>query len=76
MVDSPCVKRCTLDADGICEGCFRMLDEIAAWPMADEALRRPRGAPRLDETAGWIQHAAALDGDCQHARRGHRPLPR
>jgi predicted Fe-S protein YdhL (DUF1289 family) len=40
MVDSPCVKRCTLDADGICEGCFRMLDEIAAWPMADEALRR------------------------------------
>lgn len=28
---SPCRKVCRLDEDGMCVGCFRMLDEIANW---------------------------------------------
>jgi len=38
-VRSPCVKLCVLDAKGICEGCGRTLDEIAAWPAASEPQR-------------------------------------
>ena len=31
-VPSPCVSVCRMDpASGLCEGCFRTLDEIAAW---------------------------------------------
>jgi predicted Fe-S protein YdhL (DUF1289 family) len=32
MIDSPCVKICTLDArSGMCLGCGRTLDEISRW---------------------------------------------
>jgi len=30
---SPCRKVCRLDIDGMCVGCFRMLDEIANWEI-------------------------------------------
>jgi len=31
--ESPCVKICKIDAvSGLCEGCLRTVDEIAAWP--------------------------------------------
>jgi hypothetical protein len=30
---SPCTKVCVMDAEGrYCRGCWRTLDEIAAWP--------------------------------------------
>ena len=30
---SPCVSICEIDPnDGMCRGCFRSLEEIAAWP--------------------------------------------
>lgn len=40
-VPSPCISVCRIDADsGLCEGCFRTLDEIAGWGMlADEEKR-------------------------------------
>jgi uncharacterized protein len=32
MIDSPCVKICTLDArKGLCLACGRTIDEIARW---------------------------------------------
>jgi predicted Fe-S protein YdhL (DUF1289 family) len=31
---SPCVRRCTLDAEDLCVGCGRTLDEILAWAGA------------------------------------------
>jgi len=32
MIESPCVKICTLDAQtGLCLGCGRTVDEIANW---------------------------------------------
>lgn len=38
---SPCMSVCQMDArTGLCQGCWRTLDEIAAWGMADEAYKR------------------------------------
>ena len=32
MIETPCVKICTLDArSGLCLGCGRTIDEIARW---------------------------------------------
>jgi predicted Fe-S protein YdhL (DUF1289 family) len=38
---SPCVSICEMDArTGLCRGCFRTLDEIAAWGALDDDARR------------------------------------
>jgi predicted Fe-S protein YdhL (DUF1289 family) len=39
-VPSPCVDICRLDAQGLCVGCRRTIDEIMEWPRATEARRR------------------------------------
>jgi uncharacterized protein len=40
-VPSPCIGVCRIDADtGLCDGCLRTLDEIAAWSTLDDASRR------------------------------------
>ena len=40
-VPSPCISVCVMDADaGLCIGCFRTLDEIAAWSALDGAAKR------------------------------------
>ncbi len=36
---SPCVRNCCLDADDVCLGCGRHLQEIIAWQQADRAER-------------------------------------
>jgi predicted Fe-S protein YdhL (DUF1289 family) len=38
---SPCVGICSLDAQGLCEGCHRSAGEIARWSQMsdDERLR-------------------------------------
>ena len=39
-VQSPCVSVCVIDpARGYCLGCYRTLDEIAAWIKLDSAER-------------------------------------
>ena len=41
QVPSPCVSICTMDAaSGLCLGCARTLDEIAAWSVLDDDERR------------------------------------
>lgn len=38
---TPCIGICTLRADGLCAGCLRTGDEIAAWgAMSDGEKRR------------------------------------
>ncbi|MDN5864942.1 MAG: DUF1289 domain-containing protein [Gammaproteobacteria bacterium] len=37
--DSPCIDVCRIGDDGLCEGCLRTLDEIAAWGTMSEAER-------------------------------------
>jgi len=40
MIETPCVKICTLDArQGICLGCGRTIDEIARWGSMSAAER-------------------------------------
>ncbi|HEX7639864.1 MAG TPA: DUF1289 domain-containing protein [Burkholderiaceae bacterium] len=40
-VPSPCVNICQVDpASGLCVGCRRTLDEIAAWSRLDDAAKR------------------------------------
>ena len=40
-VPSPCISVCVMDAAAVfCTGCFRTLDEIAAWGMLDAAAKR------------------------------------
>jgi hypothetical protein len=39
-VPSPCVDVCRLDAQGLCIGCRRTIDEIAEWSRASEVRRR------------------------------------
>ena len=40
-VASPCISVCRMDAStGLCVGCLRTLDEIAAWGMLDNDARR------------------------------------
>lgn len=36
---SPCTGECRVGVQGICRGCGRTLDEIAAWSTATEAQR-------------------------------------
>ena len=41
QVASPCINVCVMDADGsVCLGCFRTLDEIAAWSVLDANAKR------------------------------------
>ena len=37
---SPCISVCRIDpASGLCDGCLRTLDEIAAWGAMDDDAR-------------------------------------
>ena len=41
QVASPCISICNINGDsGLCEGCFRTLDEIAGWSKLDNAAKR------------------------------------
>jgi predicted Fe-S protein YdhL (DUF1289 family) len=40
-IASPCVSICEMDAaTGLCRGCLRTLDEIAAWSVLDAEGKR------------------------------------
>ncbi len=40
-VPSPCISLCRMRAsDGLCEGCWRNLDEIANWAQMKDAQKR------------------------------------
>jgi len=34
------VRKCTLDQDNVCVGCYRNIEEICSWGAADNARRR------------------------------------
>lgn len=41
VVPSPCVSVCQMDdPSGLCQGCWRTLDEIAAWGNASARAQR------------------------------------
>jgi predicted Fe-S protein YdhL (DUF1289 family) len=39
-VESPCVNVCTLDAQKVCIGCGRTIEEIAVWSRLGDDERR------------------------------------
>ena len=40
-VPSPCVNVCRMDRrTGLCEGCYRTIDEITRWSTADDGFKR------------------------------------
>ncbi|TGL60978.1 DUF1289 domain-containing protein [Leptospira sarikeiensis] len=41
IVRSPCIKICNMDPNtGLCEGCYRSLEEIGKWTMYSEEERK------------------------------------
>ncbi len=40
MIDSPCNKICTLDAQKVCVGCGRTRDEIGSWSGLSDGEKR------------------------------------
>ena len=48
MIESPCIRICTLDESGrVCMGCFRTIEEIGLWSQLDDRAR----AQVLEHTA-------------------------
>ncbi|WP_087461824.1 DUF1289 domain-containing protein [Oleiphilus messinensis] len=39
-IESPCIRRCTLDQDDVCIGCLRSLEEIKNWNKMSEAEKQ------------------------------------
>jgi len=55
-VASPCINVCRIDArTGLCEGCLRTLDEIAAWSVLDDEDKRAVWALLDERRAGLGQ---------------------
>ncbi|MGA2190972.1 MAG: DUF1289 domain-containing protein [Steroidobacteraceae bacterium] len=53
-MSSPCVRNCCLDDNGTCLGCFRSLEEIKEWGIADNPRRlviQKKAARRRQECA-------------------------
>jgi uncharacterized protein len=55
-VPSPCVNVCRMDdATGLCAGCLRTLDGIAAWSRLPEPARRAVWAELGRRRVLWLQ---------------------
>jgi predicted Fe-S protein YdhL (DUF1289 family) len=53
MIESPCIRVCTLDESGeVCMGCFRSIEEIGLWSQLDDIARA-----RVLELAGRRRRA-------------------
>ena len=54
-VESPCVKVCVIHPEArLCTGCYRTIDEIAAWSRMSSEARRACMA-ELPERAGQLK---------------------
>jgi predicted Fe-S protein YdhL (DUF1289 family) len=57
LVASPCIKVCVLDREGMCTGCGRKLEEIAAWSRLEPEAQRQivaAAARRLEQARAAI----------------------
>jgi predicted Fe-S protein YdhL (DUF1289 family) len=63
MIETPCVKICTLDArQGFCLGCGRTIDEIARWSSLSvaERSRIMNELPERNMSQGATKMTAAM----------------
>jgi uncharacterized protein len=52
---SPCINICRMhEASGLCEGCLRTIDEIAAWSTLDNEAKRAVWAAIEVRHEQWI----------------------
>ena len=59
-VASPCINVCRMDAaSGLCEGCLRTIDEIAAWGTMDDGDKRVMWQRLEQRRAAWPQLGAS-----------------
>ncbi len=58
-IASPCVDVCRMEG-GLCAGCLRTLEEIAAWSQASDAYKRAV-LERIALRRARKEHAAAAD---------------
>ena len=59
-VPSPCISVCRMDPrTGLCEGCLRTLDEIAAWSVLDDDDKRVVWAQLAQRRAALAPPAGA-----------------
>jgi hypothetical protein len=64
-VPSPCISVCAmLPEAGVCAGCFRTLDEIAAWGSLDAGEKRAVLAALPERRARWAP-SADRDARCR-----------
>jgi len=59
-VGSPCVRKCCLDDNDICVGCFRSLEEIRQWSQADDSTRQRFLANATSREEGYQQKGWSL----------------
>jgi uncharacterized protein len=53
-IASPCINVCRMDAaSGLCEGCLRTIDEIAAWGTMDDDGKRVVWQRLEQRRAAW-----------------------
>ncbi|ETI62326.1 DUF1289 domain-containing protein [Marinomonas profundimaris] len=38
-IKSPCIRHCCLDADDVCVGCYRTIQEIMDWHKSTESQK-------------------------------------
>lgn len=64
MIETPCIKICTLDArQGLCLGCGRTIDEIARWSTmsASERIRVMSELPTRLAAGNAAKTAVGMD---------------
>lgn len=63
-VPSPCINVCRMDErSGWCVGCFRSLDEIAAWSRLDDERRRALWQRLPERRQAWQRTQPHSAGD-------------
>ena len=59
---SPCINVCRMhEASGLCEGCLRTLDEIAAWSTLDDDAKRAVWDAIETRHAQWLHESEQGD---------------
>ena len=62
-IETPCTKVCTLDMQsGLCRGCGRSADEVAAWTVYTDG-ERARIMALLPKRLAWLRQQSAAPSD-------------
>jgi uncharacterized protein len=61
---SPCINICRMhEPSGLCEGCLRTIDEIAAWSTMDDAAKQAVWDAIEERHAQWLAQRFEPQGD-------------